>query len=93
MKKLPIGPIVVGMVIIGLVGGFLLWPAKSPPTTGNIAVVVAPPTASVAAIAPPANTTAPTAQPTAELAPGEDPPARREPGAINYADKGVLPAL
>jgi len=27
------------------------------------------------------------------LAPGEDPPAPREPGAINYAEKGVLPAL
>jgi hypothetical protein len=92
MKKLPIGPIIVGMVIIGLVGVFLLMPAKQPPPTDNIAVVIAPPTAAI--VAPPvANAVAPTAHPTAELAPGEDPPARREPGAINYADKGVLPAL
>lgn len=92
MKKLPIGSIVVGMVIIGLIGAFLLMPAKHPPATDNIAVVMAPPTAAMV-VPPAANAAAPTAQPTAELAPGEDPPARREPGAINYADKGVLPPL
>ena len=93
MKKLPIGPIVVGMMIIGLIGIFLLRTLKQPPATDNIAVVMAAPTANVATVAPPANAAAPTAQPTTELAPGEDPPAHREPGAINYADKGVLPAL
>ena len=95
MKKPPIGPIVIGIALLGLIGGFLLLPAKPPSPRPTLSVVTAPqgvanavqpPAKSAPAMSPAANATAP-------LAPGEDPPARREPGAINYADKGVLPAL
>jgi len=95
MRKLPVGPIVIGIALLGLIGGFLLLPGKSPPAPPALSVVTAPqgranlvqpPAKSAPALSTTPNAAAP-------LAPGEDPPARREPGAINYADKGVLPAL
>ena len=79
MKKLPIGPIIIGMVLLGLIGGLLL-PTKGPPLQAQDIAVVAVPVVTPSPSPPPP-------------APGQDPPARREPGAINYADKGVLPAL
>jgi hypothetical protein len=94
MKKLPIGPIVIGMVPLGLIGGLLLATKGPPPQAQDIAVVtVAGDTASpvpLPATAAPAVAPSPSPSP---LAPGQDPPAPREPGAINYAEKGVLPAL
>jgi hypothetical protein len=93
MKKLPIGPIVIGMVLLGLIGGLLLLTKGPPPQVQDIAVVTVPGNTSpipLPATAAPAVAPSPSPSP---LAPGQDPPARREPGAINYADKGVLPAL
>lgn len=92
MNKLPTGPIVIGMVIIGLVGCLASLRPKPPTASDNLVVIKAAPTARAAVMM---NRTigAGTAQPARELAPGEDPPVKREPGAINYADKGVLPAL
>jgi hypothetical protein len=93
MRKFPIGPTMVALAVFALIGAFLLRPAKKPAEAQTFSVVSAPGDASVASL--PGNTVAPVAapSPTPTLAPGEDPPARREPGAINYADKGVLPAL
>ncbi|HSI17813.1 MAG TPA: hypothetical protein VK980_08595 [Sphingomonas sp.] len=94
MKKLPIGPIIIGMVLLGLIGGLLLLTKGPPPPAQDIAVVTVPgDTASPIALpATAAPVVAPSPSPS-PLAPGQDPPARREPGAINYAEKGVLPAL
>jgi len=94
MKKLPIGPIIIGILLLGLIGGLLLLSKGPPPQAQDIAVVTVPgDTASpipLPATAAPAVAPSPSPSP---LAPGQDPPARREPGAINYAEKGVLPAL
>lgn len=96
MRKLPIGPTIVALALLGLIGAFLLFPSRKQAVAETVRVVTAP-GAGASIVQPPANvaagapTTSPSPAPT--LAPGEDPPARREPGAINYADKGVLPPL
>jgi hypothetical protein len=93
MKKLPIGPIVIGMVIIGLIGGVALMPAKKPAPPA-LTIVSAPSPDGTARSASSSPSVVPTPPPQAETSDsGRDPPARREPGAINYADKGVLPAI
>jgi hypothetical protein len=96
MTKLPIGPIMIALALLGLIGAFLLFPAKKPAVTETFSVVSAPGTdANVAQFPAHAMAGAPTAPTPAvpTLTPGEDPPVHREPGAINYADKGVVPAL
>ena len=94
MKKLPIGPIVIGLALTGLIGGYLL-PRATRSRTQPPSIVVVP--GSAATVKLPADrftAVAPTASPVPPvLAPGEDPPVHREPGAINYAEKGVVPAL
>lgn len=97
MKKLPIGSIIIisGLVLLGLIGGFLDLTKGTPPEAQSIAVVAVPAVkaravASPARFAPPA---AASPSPPPQLAPGQDPPAHREPGAVNYAEMGVLPAL
>ena len=95
MKKLPIGPIVIGLALIGLIGGYLLPRATHSAQTQPPSVVVVPgntatferPADRFTAVAPAVSPAPPI------LAPGEDPPVHREPGAINYAEKGVLPPL
>lgn len=93
MKKLPIGPIIIGILLLGLIGGLLLTKGP-PPQAQDLAVVTVP--GDTASPIPLPITAAPAVAPSpspSPLAPGQDPPARREPGAINYAEKGVLPAL
>jgi hypothetical protein len=96
MRKLPIGPTIVAVALLGLIGAFLLLPGKKPAGVETFSVVTAA-GADANMVQAPANAGAvvPTASasPTPTLAPGEDPPVHREPGAINYADKGVVPAL
>lgn len=94
MGKLPIGPIIIGMVLLGLIGSFLVLIERPSPMAQNIAVVTVPADTAGAVPLPTRSAPSVTASPSPRpLAPGEDPPARREPGAINYAEKGVLPPL
>jgi len=95
MRKLPIGTTIAALALLGLIGAFLLFPSRKQAVAETLRVVTAPAAGASIVQPPAAGDGAPTVSPspTPTLAPGEDPPARREPGAINYADKGVLPAL
>jgi hypothetical protein len=92
MKKLPIGPIFIGMAIISLIGGLLLMPPKAP-AVPTLYVVTAPSVAASPVQMSGFHGVAPSATQTTVTDEGRDPPAHREPGAINYADKGILPPL
>ncbi|MDH7973895.1 hypothetical protein QH494_17020 [Sphingomonas sp. AR_OL41] len=96
MGKPSIKMFAAAIALAAMIGGFLILGSPQPPKppVDSLSVVSAPSTV-------PGATWRPTAGPTATPIPpstnatqrGEDPPGHYPPGAINYAEKGVVPAL